>query len=141
MNKLFVLVLVTAFTSGGISAQDKINTKRTHSASRSLVGYLVDQNCGKRMVMDDVKKSDAKAAKHTKECGLDETCRASGFGIVTGGKFFRFDAGGNKKAVDYLNAIKKEDNIKVAVVGTIDGENMNVESIKELKSAEKKGGK
>jgi hypothetical protein len=141
MKKLLAIILVTGLTSVFISAQDKMDMKRLHMKSHSMVGYLVDHNCAKKMVMDDVKKSDAKAARHTKDCALDETCRASGLGIVTDGKFYSFDNAGNKKAFDYLNATKKEDNIKVEVVGTMDGDKMNVESIKDIKSTGKKGGK
>jgi hypothetical protein len=139
MKKLLTFALVTMITSVVISAQEKIDTKGLHNKPHSMAGYLVDQNCGKRMVMDDVKKSDAKAAKHTKECALEETCKASGYGIVTGGKFYRFDDAGNKKAADYLNAIKKEDSIKVEVAGIMDGNIMRVESIKDFTSAGKKG--
>jgi hypothetical protein len=139
MNKITVTILVTLITGGLMMAQEKNNTKGLHGASHIMIGYLVDQMCGKRMVMDDVKKSDAKAAKHTKDCALDETCKANGYGIVTGGKFYKFDDDGNKKAVDYLSATKKEDNIKVEVAGMMDGDHMNVESIKDLPSKGKKG--
>jgi hypothetical protein len=140
MKNLLIIVLVTIFMSVFISAQDKTDKKDLHSMSRSMTGYLVDQNCGKRMIMDDVKKSDAKAAKHTKDCALDETCKASGYGIVTCGKFYEFDDAGNKKAFDYLSATKKEDNIKVDVAGIMNGDKMSVESIKDFKSTGKKGG-
>jgi hypothetical protein len=137
MKKLMIIVIVTIFTSIFISAQNKMNIKGIHDKFH-LVGYLVDQNCGKKMVMDDIKKSDAKAAKHTKDCSLDETCKAAGFGIVTGGKFYKFDDAGDKKAVDYLNATKKEDNIKVEVTGTMNNDKIKVESIKDFKSTRKK---
>ena len=141
MKKLLAIILVTIFTSILISAQDKMDKKGSHNKPHSMIGYLVDQNCGKRMVMDDVKKSDAKAARHTKDCALEETCKASGFGIVTGGKFYRFDDAGNKKAFDYLSTTRKEDNIKVEVAGTMEGNKINVESIKDFKFTGKKGGK
>jgi hypothetical protein len=141
MKKLLAIIFVTGLTSVFISAQNKMDIQGLHNKPHSMVGYLVDQNCGKRMVMDDVKKSDAKAAKHTKDCGLEETCKASGYGIVTGGKFYGFNDAGNKKAFDYLSAIKKEDNIKVEVAGTTEGDKMNVESIKDFKSSRKKSGK
>jgi hypothetical protein len=140
MKKAMVTVLVTLITSGLMIAQDINNTKGPHGASHEMIGYLVDQMCGKKMVMDDVKKSDAKAAKHTKDCALDEACKANGYGIVTGGKFYKFDDDGNKKAVDYLNATKKEDHIKVEVAGMMDGDRMHVESVKDLPSKGKKGG-
>ena len=138
MKKLSIIVLATIFFSIVMSAQDKTNMKGLHNKSHSMIGYLVDQNCGKRMVMDDVKKSDAKAAKHTKDCALEETCKANGYGIVTGGKFYKFDNDGNKKAAQYLNATKKENNLKVEVAGVMDGDKMKVESIKDFKSTEKK---
>jgi hypothetical protein len=139
MKNLLIIVFVTIITSVFISAQDKTNKKDSHTMSHSMVGYLVDQNCGKRMVMDDIKKSDAKAAKHTKDCALDEACKANGYGIVTGGKFYSFDGAGDKKAFDYLSATKKEDNIKVEVAGMMNGDTMLVESIKDFKSTGKKG--
>ena len=138
MKKLFIITLVTIFTGVFISAQDKMNMKELHNTSHSMVGYLVDHNCGKRMVMNDVKKSDVKAARHTKDCALEETCKASGYGIVTGGKFYEFDDAGNKKAADYLIATKKEDNIKVEVTCMMEGDKLHVESIKDFKSIGKK---
>ena len=133
MKKLFMVVLFIVTAIALIPAQNKNSANGFPGNSRSLVGYLVDRNCAKGMVMDDVKKSDAKAAKHTKDCSLDEACKANGYGIVTGGKFYKFDSAGDKKAVDYLNATKKEDNIKVEVVGRIDGTIFTVESIKDFK--------
>ena len=134
MKKVFIVFMLMVFIITFISAQNKNTVKGLSNDSRSLVGYLVDRNCAKGMVMNDVKKSDAKAAKHTKDCSLDDACKANGFGIITGGKFYKFDDAGDKKAVDYLNATKKEDNIKVEVVGRIDGNTLKVESIKDFKS-------
>ena len=130
MKKVFIAFLLMVFIITLISAQNKNTMKGLSNDSRSLVGYLVDRNCAKGMVMDDIKKSDAKAAKHTKDCCLDDACKAYGFGIVTGGKFYKFDDAGDKKAVEYLNASKKEDNIKVEVMGRIDGNTLKVESMK-----------
>jgi hypothetical protein len=113
-------------------AQEKSNITGTHNSTHSLTGYLVDRNCGKGMVMANAAKSDAKAAWHTKDCSLDDACKAHGFGIVTGGKFYKFDDAGDKKALAYLNSTKKEDNIKVDVFGTIDGDTIRVASIRDL---------
>jgi hypothetical protein len=138
MKKLSIIVLAAIFICFVMSAQDKTDMKGLHHKSHSMIGYLVDQSCGKRMVMDDIKKSDAKAAKHTKDCALEETCAASGYGLVTGGKFYSFDDAGNKKAAQYLNVTKKEDNLKVEVAGMIDSDRMIVESIKDFKPTGKK---
>jgi hypothetical protein len=134
MKRLLLYVFITAITCSYLVAQEKTNKKELQNKSQSTVGYLVDRSCAKRMVMDDVKKSDAKAARHTKECCLDDACRASGFGIITGGTLYKFDDDGNKKAVEYLNTTKKEDNIKVVVLGSMEGDIISVASIKDFSS-------
>ena len=141
MKQLLVVILMILYSSLFISAQEKMNPGGSRNKSRSMIGYLVDQNCGKRMVMDDVKKSDAKAARHTKECALDEACSAMGYGLVTGGKFYTFDIPGNRKAKEFLTAATKENNIKVEVIGTMNGEELVVDSIRDLQTTGKKGGK
>lgn len=133
MKNVFIVFLFIVFTITFIPAQNKNTMKGKPGNAHSVIGYLVDRNCAKGMVMDDVKKSDAKAAMHTKDCSLDDACKVNGFGIITGGKFYKFDDAGDKKAVDYLNTTKKEDNIKVEVVGRIDGNTLTVESIKDFK--------
>jgi hypothetical protein len=39
-----------------------------------------------------------KAAGHTRDCALMEDCASSGFGIFSGGKYYKFDAKGSEKA-------------------------------------------
>ena len=141
MKKLLTVLLVILFSSLFIFAQDKSGSKGLRSNSRTMMaGYLVDHNCGKRMVSDDVKKSDAKAARHTKDCALDETCSAAGYGLVTGGKYYKFDISGDRKAKEYLEATTKANNIKVEIIGTLNGERLAVESIKAFKSKGKNRG-
>jgi len=107
--------------------------------SQVLVGYLVDYMCGKNMAMSDVKKSDAKAARHTRECALDEACASNGYGLVTGGKFYKFDTTGNVKANQFLRTTKKENNILVQVAGKINKEIFFVTSIKDAMVSQRKG--
>jgi hypothetical protein len=131
MKFIFAVFIVTIFSITFITAQEKMNEKQTKS--QSIAGYLVDKMCGERMVTADVKKSDAKAARHTRDCGLEETCSAEGYGLVTGGKFYKFDVAGDKKAKEYLKAVQKENNIQVKVLGTINDEQLAVDSIKDFK--------
>jgi ABC-type branched-subunit amino acid transport system substrate-binding protein len=138
VKKLLVVILITLFSIAFIVAQEKMKTKEKQTKSHSIVGYVVDKMCGEKMVMADVKKSDAKAARHTKDCALDEACSAEGYGLVTGGKFYKFDASGDIKGKEYLNATKKENNIKVEVIGTMNDEKLAVESINDFKSTPKK---
>ncbi|MGD1046353.1 MAG: hypothetical protein ABR936_13670 [Bacteroidota bacterium] len=141
MKKLLTVILAIGFTAVFISLQNKMDASELHNKSHSMVGYLVDYNCGKRMAMDDIKKSDAKAAKHTKDCALDEACSAKGYGLVTGGRFYKFDVSGDVKAKEYLKATLKESNIKVEVIGTMNDDKLVVELIKDLQSTGKKTGK
>jgi hypothetical protein len=141
MNKLFAMTFFLLLLSVLTIAQEKKGSKEVHKDPPSMTGYLVDQMCGKRMVMDDIKKSDAKAARHTKDCALDEHCSANGYGLVTGGKFFKFDAAGDIQAKEFLKAIVKEDHLKVKVLGTLDGDKLNVQSIKDFPSPTVKRGK
>jgi len=141
MKKLSLIVIAALFIHVFLFAQNKTDKSRLHNRLHSMAGYLVDYGCGKGMVMNDVKKSDAKAARHTKDCALDEACSARGYGLVTGGKFYKFDPSGDRIAKEYLQANPKEDNIKVEVIGTMDNDKLAVESIKDLKSAGKKVGK
>ena len=128
ITAVVALALIPLFLS---LAQEKMEPQKT---SHKMTGYMVDQMCGKKMVMSDIKKSNAKAARHTKDCLLEESCKTSGYGLVTGGKYYKFDKSGDQKALDYLNSTKKEDNIKVDVTGTMDGNSINVESIKDFSS-------
>jgi hypothetical protein len=131
MKRIFILTIIFLLLSVATIAQEKKYSKETQK-SRTMIGYLVDQTCAKRMVMNDIKKSNAKAEHHTKDCALDEHCSVNGYGLVTDGKFFKFDTTGDILAKEFLKATLKEDNIKVKVLGTLDGEKLNVQSIKDF---------
>ncbi|HTP80162.1 MAG TPA: hypothetical protein VMM57_07140 [Bacteroidota bacterium] len=93
-------------------------------------GYLVDMMCGKRMGNGDVEKSNAKAAKHTTKCALDDACAESGYGLVYDGKWSKFDDAGDKLAAAWLAKTTLKDNLLVDVTCTMDGDMMKVSAIK-----------
>jgi hypothetical protein len=130
MKHSLIVSFVIVFS--GISLIAQTTKKGSGQAPAVMTGYIVDQMCGKGMVMEDIKRSDAKAAKHTKECALDEACAARGYGLVSGGRFYTFDEQGNKKAAAYLHATKKEDNILVEVKGMIEGGSIKVAAVRDL---------
>src|SRR5450759_3434740 len=138
MKKLLAVILITIFSIALIVAQEKMKMEEKQTKSHSMAGYLVDKMCGEKMVMVNVKKSDAKAARHTKDCALEEACSAEGYGLVAGGKFYKFDISGDIKAKEYLKATQKENNIKVEVTGTMNDEKLIVESIKDFESTSEK---
>src|SRR5262249_21234384 len=67
------------------------------------------------------------AEAHTRECLRAPECEKSGYGVYTpDGKFFVFDAAGNRKAVDALKLSKRETDIRVDVTGEIQGDTIKV---------------
>lgn len=86
-------------------------------AGSTLNGTLVDVMC-----------KDKDLAGHTTKCALG--CAKGGFGLVLGdGKFVKFDEAGNAKALAALKATSKEKELKAKVTGTVDGDNVQVETI------------
>jgi hypothetical protein len=81
---------------------------------------LVDTMC--------VGKVKADPDKHTRACALQ--CKGSGYGVLTAdGRYLRFDAAGNEKAVAALKASDRKDTLRVDVTGTLEGEILKVESL------------
>jgi hypothetical protein len=81
---------------------------------------LVDTMC--------IGKVKADPDKHTRACALQ--CKGSGYGILaTDGRYLRFDAAGNEKAIAALKASDRKDTLRVDVTGTLDGEILAVETL------------
>ena len=89
----------------------------TLALAETWTGTLVDNMC----------KDKPDLASHTKKCALN--CAKSGFGLVTGGKFVKFDSAGNAKAVTALKASSKEKDLQATVTGTLQDDTIQVESI------------
>jgi len=65
--------------------------------------------------------------KHSAKCAV--ACEDDGYGILTAdGKFLKFDAAGNEKAVAALKDTKKTDHLRATVEGTLDGDQIKVTS-------------
>ena len=71
---------------------------------------------------------------HTRKELLTPAHQKSGYGVFAHDdqKFFSFDAAGNSKALALIRAAKKEDDFRVEVTGTIEGEKMKVTAIRLL---------
>ncbi len=104
------------------------------SGAHTMYGYLVDDACGSKMSKLDVKKAEEKAKGHTKDCALQDACKASGYGLIIKGKFVKFDENGNKLASEYFDKTKKEKDFWVDVKGSMEGNTIKVESINEVKA-------
>jgi hypothetical protein len=84
-------------------------------------GHLMDAMCAAKMK--------DKASGHKAKCAL--SCAKSGFGLVTAdGKYVKFDEAGNAKAQEALKSTAKEQDLMVKVTGTLDGETIQVESLR-----------
>lgn len=95
-------------------------------------GYLMDTMCsGEVTGSTDPEKA---AKEHAKSCALMKSCAASGYGIVSGGKYYAFDAHGNELAKAVLKGTKKQHDLGIEVVGTpTEGGKIQVESLTETK--------
>ena len=83
--------------------------------AETLNGTLVDVMC-----------KDKDLAGHTTKCAVG--CAKGGFGL-SDGKFVKFDEAGNAKALAALKATSKEKDLKAKVTGTMDGDNLQVQSV------------
>ena len=91
-------------------------------AGETKTGYLMPEACKER--------SESGPGEHTAECALKPDCISSGFGLLVGKEFFRFDAKGQEMAKAYFETTKKVDEHKVEVVGDVVGEELRVETMK-----------
>ena len=130
MLALFCLLITGAFRA---SAQETSAKPMTHT--HTMKGYLVDKMCATGMAKKAPDEAMAKAAKHTKNCALEESCMESGFGLISDGKWYKFDDAGDKKALAWLNKTDKKNDLMVEVTGTHDGDIFKVVSLKEVKSS------
>jgi hypothetical protein len=71
------------------------------------------------------------ATAHDRECALMPSCQQSGYGVFTAdNKFLAFDAGGNAQATAALKSSKKKNDLQVTVIGAIQGDTIQVLSLK-----------
>jgi hypothetical protein len=99
------------------------------TGSTTLSGYVVDQDCaGKIATKANVME---KAAGHTKDCALMEDCAASGFGIFSDGKYYKFDTKGSATAKALFEKSKHTKAMYFTAVGKLDDGTLTVASLVE----------
>ena len=96
---------------------------------KEVKGVLIDAQCGGKQASQDT------AVNHPKTCAMKEGCAKSGYGVMSGKKFIKFDDAGNDKAKEYLGV--KENATKVTVVGTMSDDGKTL-AVKEIRPADKK---
>lgn len=141
MKKLGVAVIFLAISSLGFAQQkmEKMGkTEKMEKSEHTMAGYMVDNACATKMEKAGATKAMEKAKNHSKDCALQDACKASGYGLMSHGKFYKFDEKGDKLASEYFDKTKKEKDFWVDVTGTMDGKTIKVESIKDVKMKAKK---
>ena len=131
MRKLLLTAVAVSglmFSGASFAADEKKDDK-------GWEGVLIDAACGGKQ------KSEKDAIAHPKSCAMKEGCAASGYGIVKGDTFIKFDDKGNEKAKKYLAV--KENGMKVHVTGKLseDKKTITVDEIhaqKDKKDGDKK---
>lgn len=92
----------------------------------TVQGFLVDRMCASQHASEGEKFG----AMHKRDCALMPDCVKSGYGVLTSdGKFLTFDEAGNKKALAAVKATKKQDDLRVEVTGTPNGDTIKVASL------------
>jgi hypothetical protein len=136
MNKLSRVAVIGCallFAAFSLNAQAKME-KKEGTGENTYKGFLADKMCGTGFTKSgDAKTAATKAKKHTRDCALEDNCKASGYGLIIGGKFHKFNDAGDKIALDYLTKTKREKNLVVQVKGTMDGDKIDVASLKDAK--------
>jgi hypothetical protein len=137
-SRIAIIAFALLFAAFSLMSQEKTEKKEA-KGEKMFKGYLADKMCAIGFTKTgDAKVATTKAKKHTKDCALEENCKASGYGLVIGGKYHKFDANGDKLALDYLNSTKKENDLYVQVKGTADGDGINVAAINDIQPATNK---
>ncbi len=104
--------------------------------NQTMQGVLIDEQCSHQAETRVVEGGRLEggiivAYTHTRKCALMPECRKSGYGVFgyEDHKFHPFDAAGNQKALAYFRNSKQEDDFRVEVTGSLQGDVFKVDSI------------
>ena len=95
-----------------------------------LTGYVIDNRCAASKANGENAAENVKV--HTVTCMMMPPCAKSGYAVFAGGKLYKLDEEGSKKAGDILKNTKAEKGVQVSVEGTLDGDMLKVKSISEV---------
>jgi hypothetical protein len=141
MKKLVALVLFASLVVGaGYAQATKMEGKKQATVeAKKWHGYVVDAMCAKGMAKKDNPME--RAAKHTKDCALEEGCAASGYGLFSEGKYYKFDEAGDKLAKSAIEKSTQSRDLMFDVTGKMEGDKILVASLTEMKMDGKESGK
>ena len=114
-NETLLVRPVFIFLAGGVGL----------AGETSKTGILIDAMCAGAFGANQ-----EKFVKHKVSCALMEPCVESGFGLFSGGEFYRFDSDGDAKALVYFQGLDQDaGNIRVEVTGDFSGGAVRVSQI------------
>jgi hypothetical protein len=95
------------------------------TAPQTFKGHLVDTVCA-----DGHVKEDGYAVKHENSCNLMPGCMKTGYSLMTADKrALKLDAKGIEQATALVKSTKKTSDLRVTVVGKMEGQTVAVSSI------------
>jgi hypothetical protein len=125
--RMFLCAIAAVCALGFVATMSIADDADSKSQQTTITGILIDQACGGKMMSEaDPEKA---AAEHPKSCATKAACAASGYSVISGKEMIKFDDNGNNIAKDWLQKTTKEDNLRVNVTGTRDGDKIAVTSI------------
>jgi hypothetical protein len=130
---LVCVALISVAQETTVTERKQKSVAKAGEGVTTMTGYVVDAMCAKGML----KKTDvmARAAKHSKACALEEECSASGYGLLSAAKWYKFDDDGDKQAMELIQKSSKENDIMVEVSGKMKDDRFVLASIKEYEMA------
>jgi hypothetical protein len=135
MRKEALVLLTLFFAVTGFGQGEQGERKKESDVMKSEVktvtlhGYVVDAMCAKRMAGKETTMK--KAAAHTKDCALEESCASSGYGLFSDGTWYKFDPSGDALAKGLIEKGSREKGLAFAVTGKVEGDRLVVASMKE----------
>ncbi len=123
-----VFLLVAALTLAGRSMA-QVDGVGIRSVA-AWQGYLVDVRTAQEFLKNPGSAM-KNASQYDRATALLPQNSGSGFGIFTEGTWLKFDTAGSTQAVDLIRNTKTEKGIMVVVTGILNGDELNVRSLKE----------
>jgi hypothetical protein len=95
------------------------------TSNQTFKGHLVDTVCA-----DGHVKEDGYAVKHENSCNLMPGCMKTGYSLMTADKrAIKLDPKGIEQATALVKSTKKTNDLKVTVVGKMEGQTLAVSTI------------
>jgi hypothetical protein len=111
--------------AGGVFFLMVVAVPTAQTANQTFKGHLVDTVCA-----DNHVKEDGYAVKHENSCNLMPGCMKTGYSLMTADKrAIKLDPKGIEQATALVKGTKKTSDLRVTIVGKMEGQTLAVSSI------------